>query len=106
MQKERSWTDEQLREAVRRATSLIEVIRALGLKSGSGGYVARCINESGLDTSHFTSNINGPRIASDERLRDLVPKCTSPTEMLDALGVELHSNNFIRLRKRIGLLGL
>jgi hypothetical protein len=51
----RSWTDDDLRRAVRGATSIAGVIRALGLKVGGSVYVTirERINGLNLDTSHF-----------------------------------------------------
>ncbi len=51
----RSWTDHQLREAVRASTSMLGVHRCLGLRPGGSTYlqIGRCIAELGLDTSHF-----------------------------------------------------
>jgi hypothetical protein len=106
VQKERSWTDHQLREAVAASVSLRAVLRALGLKNGSGGYVARCIAELAIDTSHFKSNVSPPARISDEQLRELVPKCGSATELLEAAGLTLHGSNFNRVRRRTAQLGI
>jgi 5-methylcytosine-specific restriction endonuclease McrA len=55
-ERRRSWSDEDLRTAVRASQSVAGVIRALGLKVGGSVYVAikERIAELGLDTSHFT----------------------------------------------------
>jgi hypothetical protein len=104
----RSFTDDELRQAAASARSLRAVVRALGLASGSAGYVAKCISEAGLDVSHFTTKAfasTSSRV-SDARLRELVPKCKSLTDLLEASGLGLHGNNFTRLRKRISLLAI
>jgi hypothetical protein len=90
-----------LRDAVAAATTYRGVLRALGLKNGSLGYVQRCIAESELDTSHFKSRPPTNRLCSDEELRRLVASSNSSTEVLEKLGLEVHGNNFHRLRARI-----
>ena len=52
----RSWTDEDLAEAVASSHSIAGVIRALGLNIGGAMYlvVKRRIADLGLDTTHFT----------------------------------------------------
>jgi hypothetical protein len=108
MRKERSFTDEQLRGAVATSSSLRAVVRALGLATGSSGYVAKCITDARLDTSHFTTKAFAPASSrvSDATLREMVPKCRSLTDLLEAVGFGPHGNNFIRVRKRITLLGI
>lgn len=51
----RTWSDEQLREAVRASASVRQAIRALGLVPAGGNYVAvqDRIAALALDTSHF-----------------------------------------------------
>jgi 5-methylcytosine-specific restriction endonuclease McrA len=104
---QRSWTDQQLRDAVAASTTYRGVLRALGLKNGSLVYVQRCIIEAGLSTAHFAF---APRLqnklCSDERLRELVPRCTSATEVLNELGIELSGHNFFKLRRRATALGI
>jgi hypothetical protein len=67
---QRSWTDEQLVDAVRASSTFKGVLRALGLKKGSTRYLQNHIEKAGLDTSHFhqASRAN-PR---DEALKALV----------------------------------
>lgn len=52
----RSWTNEQLAEAVRDSCSTAEVLRRLGLQAagGSQAVLNKAISELKLDTSHFT----------------------------------------------------
>jgi hypothetical protein len=56
MSKKRSWTDQQLQEAVRKSFSYRHVIILLGLIPAGGNYkqVKESIELLGLDTSHFT----------------------------------------------------
>jgi hypothetical protein len=51
-----SWTDDQLRNAVRISRSIAQTIRTLGLVAAGGNYdqVQRRIKALGLDTSHMT----------------------------------------------------
>lgn len=51
-----SFTDEQLKEAVKNSLSKAEVIRKLGLVVGGANYstITRGIKRLNLDTSHFT----------------------------------------------------
>ena len=52
----RTWTDDDLRRAVAAATSILGVLRELGLKPGGSVYpmIRRHIERLGLDTSHHT----------------------------------------------------
>ena len=52
----RSWTIDQLEEAVRKSRSLRQVLREIGLRPAGGNYVQlqKYISELGLETSHFT----------------------------------------------------
>jgi len=104
--KQRTWTDERLRDAIASSTSYSMVLRTLGLRSGSLGYLKRQIDERGLDTSHFVTKTPFHTAASDEALRRLVPTVQSSTELLMEMGVELQGNNFRRVRQRISELGL
>jgi hypothetical protein len=59
-----TWTDDQLRDAVKASRSIAQTIRALGLVAAGGNYdqVQRRIKTLGLDTSHMTGrgwNIGG-----------------------------------------------
>lgn len=56
MPKQRSWTDEDLQQAVKNSRSTRTVLIALGLVSAGGNYtqVQRRIKELQLDTFHFT----------------------------------------------------
>jgi hypothetical protein len=53
--RDRTWTDEDLVNAVRASTSVAGVLRVLGLKVGGGQYVAvqKRMRALGLDRSHF-----------------------------------------------------
>jgi 5-methylcytosine-specific restriction endonuclease McrA len=55
MSRPRKWSDELLRDAVKRCISQAEVLRALGIYVGGTNYetVKRRIKDLGLDTSHW-----------------------------------------------------
>jgi hypothetical protein len=55
MPKKRTWTIEQLKEAVKTSTSFRQVLAKLGLKEAGGNYfqLRKYIKEFNLDISHF-----------------------------------------------------
>jgi len=107
MGKDRSWSDEQLQGAVAASTTYRGVLRALGLKYGSLGYVQRCIQTLGLSTSHFDKNPRARKqLCSDDELRAAVASSKTVTEVLTRIGVEPHSNSYNKLHRHIGQLGL
>jgi 5-methylcytosine-specific restriction endonuclease McrA len=61
----RTWTDEQLRDAVGKSTNLSDVIRALGLRPAGGNHlsVKKHLARLEVDTSHFNreSQLRGLR---------------------------------------------
>jgi hypothetical protein len=96
-----------LREAVAASTTYRGVLRALGLKNGSLGYVQRCILELGISTEHFAYMPRRQnKLCPDDRLRELVATSTSATAVLTALGVEPTGHNFFKFRRRVATLGL
>jgi len=80
--KKRSWTDDQLKIAVKDSTNYRQVILKLGLKPAGGNYdqVKKYISELKLDAKHFNGKgwskgkkgIGKPRIA----LRDILKRGT------------------------------
>lgn len=54
----RSWTEEQLREAVKCSTSFRQIIAKLGLRPAGGNYyqLQKYVQEYGIDTSHLKGN--------------------------------------------------
>jgi hypothetical protein len=107
MQKERSWTDEDLRDAVARSRSYREVLRSLGLQYGSFGYLQRVINELRISTAHFRKHPRKrKRLCADDQLRALIPKSKTLSEVVEAIGAKKHSNTFYKLRRHIAELGL
>jgi len=59
MPNRRSWTDQQLRNAVSQSFSLRSTIKSLGLIPAGGNYsqIKAQIKELNLDTSHFTGKL-------------------------------------------------
>ncbi len=103
----RSWTDEQLREAVESTTTYAATLRRLGL-SGSGAVhwdVKSRVEALGLDTSHFASSVDSRR-TSDAELRDAVVSATTFVMVLERLGVPTTSTEHQRVRRRVRALQL
>ncbi len=88
----RSWTDDQLAEAIKTSTNWVSVMRELGFgqRSSSAGairIVRRRASELGLDASHFLGN----RRWSDAHLRQAVSESGSWDEVLSRLGLSTNS---------------
>ena len=84
--KARTWTDEQLAQAVGTSSSWRGVLRALGLRgtSATAIRIVRChANRLGLDVSH----IRGKRRWSDAELRQAVSESSTWEEVLTRLGL-------------------
>ena len=107
--KKRVWTDEQLAEAVASSKTYREVLRKLGLREGSRGYLKRRIKKKGLDTSHFDCFDFAPpagKLPADEILVDVVLRARTATEVLNSLGMPVTGYHFNRLKKRMKLIGI
>ncbi|MFF0342945.1 group I intron-associated PD-(D/E)XK endonuclease [Kribbella sp. NPDC004875] len=101
----RTWTDDQLRQAVESNPSWRAVARALGLKGTSAGtirVIKRHAARLELDTSHFT----GQRRWSDQRLREVVPGASSWAEVLAGLGATDDGANRARVKGHAVRLGV
>lgn len=99
----RSWTDEQLRDAVGARRSLRQVAEALGLASGATHGLQRHINRLGLATSHFV----GRRAWSEDQLASAVPDARSWKNLLLTLGVPAEDPDaLLRLKGDATRLGL
>lgn len=82
----RTFTDAELRVAVRASRSWRQVARRLGLKGTSAGVIRtirRHADRLELDSAHFT----GQRRWSDLQLRDAVLRATTWADVLHLLGV-------------------
>lgn len=86
----RTWTDEQLRQAIEASSSWRGVLRALGLNCTSAGairVVRRHATRLGLEVSHF----RGKRRWSDAQLKNAVAESQSWDEVVEALGLSTNS---------------
>jgi hypothetical protein len=86
----RTWTDEQLRQAVSTSNSWRGVLRALGLRGTSASAMRiarRHATRLGLDVSH----IRGGRRWSDDELRQAVSESRTWDEVLIRLGLSTDS---------------
>jgi len=56
MNKKRSWNEKDLKSAVKKATSIRQVLKLLGLKLAGGNYtqIGKYIKEYEIDSKHFT----------------------------------------------------
>lgn len=121
MGRPRSWTDDQLREAVAASRTFKEVHERLGLKHGGGTHsaVRLRIADLGVDTSHFEprrrtatprrppgQHANPQRRAYLERidpgeLAQAVAASTSIREALDRLGAGINGSTYAALKRAI-----
>lgn len=105
----RSWTDEQLAEAVASSKTYREVLRKLGLREGSRAHLKRIIKKRALDTSHFDcSSFASPAgpLPPDSILMEKVRAARTATEVLMSLGMPVTGYHFNRLKKRMWVLGV
>lgn len=98
MPKQRSWTDEQLIDAVGQSKSIRNVLILLGLIPAGGNYaqVKYAIERLGLDTSHFTG------MGWNVGLK-FVPRQSVPLETLLVANSKVQS---YKLKKRLYASGL
>lgn len=103
-QRERTWSDEQLREAVASSTTYLEVCNKLGLSPRGHNHITvrERILALTLDTSHFAQQ----RPFTDAALRESVPSCTSYGMVATRLGLEPVELNVAQVRRRITALGI
>src|SRR5687768_10679410 len=102
---DRTWTDDQLRDAVATSTSYFQVLQKLGLTPRGRNHVRiqEYIELLQLDTRHFACS---PRPFADDQLRAIVPSCTSYLMVLERLGLEPTPTNVTAVQRRIRTLGL
>jgi hypothetical protein len=82
----RTWSDDQLKDAVATSRNWRDVMRALGLRADSAGairIIKRHVVQLGLDTSHFRRK----RSWSDAQLRRAVIDAQCWDELLTTLGL-------------------
>jgi hypothetical protein len=101
----RTWTDDQLRQAVKDSQSWRAVARALGLKGTSAGTIRslqRHATRLALDITHFT----GQRRWSDRRLRQVMRESTCWADVFAGLGVSDGAESRVRIKGHAVRLGL
>jgi hypothetical protein len=89
MPRQRSWTDEQLREAVAASTTFAEIYRHLGLRPGKYPVMEAYLERLHIDSSHIVRRPQlGRKIRSwtDEDLAVVVAGVNTLSEVLRALG--------------------
>jgi len=109
MGRRRTWTDQQLRDAVKASHTLTETLKRLGLRGR--GHVSLHIDRLNLSTKHWDprslSRRGSPRSWTDTQLKEVVSDATSLTDVLRLLGLS-HENSYSRklVRMQIGKLDL
>ena len=94
MPRPRTWTDDDLREAVAASSTWREVSRRLGLRAGGRSHqqLQQHVARLGLNTSHLPAMIDGrvrpPRAWTDDDLRDAVRESVSIAGLLRRLGYQ------------------
>lgn len=108
MGRPRTWTDEQLREAVASSTSFKMVKERLGLSvAGDVHYDLKArVAQLGLDISHFTRFGRSKVVWSEKDLVAAMHGAANLSTMLDRLGVPQQSKYFRQLRRRMAELGV
>ena len=101
---QRTWTDDQLREAVASSTTYVEVMKKLGLAALGRNHVEieQAIERLGLDTRHFSQS----SAFDSDSLRQVVPTCNSYIMVVERLGLEVTDTNILRIQRRIKTLGI
>ncbi|WP_422758797.1 hypothetical protein [Paenarthrobacter sp. C1] len=97
-----TWSDDQLREAVRSATSYSGVLRNLGLRGKETKSLKRHITRLELSTEHFKP----VRSYSDEQLKEAVAASLTVSEVLRRLGMTPRGGSHAHVSKRIQRMGL
>ena len=110
MGRPRTWTDQQLRVAVRHGHSASDALRRLHLAVGGAArnVIFNHIDRLGLSISHWSRRPTGrKRSWTDQQLRGAVKQATSVTDTLRKLGLA-KDNSYSRklVRRRIRELGL
>lgn len=88
----RSWTIDDLKEAVLNSDSLTDVIRDLGLRPAGGNFesVKKHIKKNKIDTSHFTRRAQFDKLVSFE-----------PKPLAEILVKNSRYKNNFRLKKKL-----
>jgi hypothetical protein len=107
MPRQRSWTDDQLREAVAASTSFAEIYRRLGLRPGKYQHLEVHIERLRIDASHITrlpQLSNGPVSWTDDDLAAVVARVNTLSGVLRELGYRpsggMHRYMVARIKSR------
>jgi transposase-like protein len=107
---QRTWTDEQLIEAVQGSETLAEVMRRLGLRPGKYENMRGHIERLGIDATHIRSvagsRTRRPRSWSDDDLRRVVADSFSLAATMRALGYKPSGGIHRWLKAHIRHLGI
>jgi hypothetical protein len=112
MPRQRSWTDDQLREAVAASTTLAEIHHRLGLRPGKYEVMLRHIDRLGLPRDHLVTTVNGKvRVrredtCTDDEIRALVASSTNLSDVIRAVGRQPNGGYHRWMVGRIKALGL
>lgn len=125
MGRPRSWSDDDLAEAVAGASNLAEVVRRLRLAHGGAAYVTvrTRIEQLEIDTSHFTTRSREPSTAAvseashertggarrswtDAELAEAVAASESLNGVFSHLGLKVGGSQWLIVRARISALSL
>ncbi len=106
--KKRSWTDDELIQAVKSSDSMAEMVRKLGLSATTNRAVRARIGELGLDTSHFPSNrpSDQAHVFTADRLREIVPTCTSYSQVVRSFGRRPVGSMVAHVQRRVIKFGI
>ncbi|MDQ1019223.1 HNH endonuclease signature motif containing protein [Streptomyces afghaniensis] len=99
------FTAEELKTAAATATSVRGVARALGVPddSRSRATLSRMLRGQAIDTGHFSHR----RVSiPEDRLREVVARCTSYADVMRGLGLDMDDTNHRRVRRAVSRLGL
>lgn len=96
------YSDEQLVDAVKKSTSVMGVMRQLGIKltGGSHGHITRRIRRAGIDTSHFTGQGHNKGKPSPKRRK------AADVLVISSNGRRAHADKLRRALLEIGRLYL
>ena len=108
---DRSWTDDQLRDAVRQSSSLREVSTRLGLTTGSrrNENLRRHIRRLGIECSHLPRTeapSSSRRSWTDDELRNVVRQSRGVSEVLRRLGYVPNGGMHRFIQAKIAVLGI
>jgi len=99
----KTWTDEQLRDAVAQSRNVSQTLRLLGLRPVGANYdtIRRSVAELGIDTRHFVRRNRAT--ASEAALREAVAAAANRTEAMELLRWPMTTASRRRLAEMIAL---